>query len=420
MGTDIETIIDELIDVADKNDVADDNEFRYGNEQLVLQRDNVLIESSFHASLLETKIMALALSKLQLRGVGSDGRFIVKFSVTELRDFIGASDNTYFYKKLDGAAKGLLQNYFVIRDPQTNSFVASVIVTTAGYSNGIFAVEFNRSIRPYIFQLKGNYTKMSVKMLMSFDNGKKSNSSYRIYELLKEEKYRITKKNKCAYKQFSLAEFIVAVGLIDLSVKKVRDAFENGVDWDTIVFDIAKFSITWGDLNRRVLSPAKEEINRITDIICDYKPKRVGVGGRVRDILFRIEDNPNYQMGADDKDDMPDDALIIGVENLVKEPLSLNDKVTLLKTAGCDLERISNAYQLAKSQRGKINNLTAWMVTAIKDNWENNRPVAFYGNEGERPFDETLAIQKYQEEQKMAVDPEQDELSKEWERLTAK
>lgn len=414
-------IIDNII--KSKVNTGGDDYSYDGEHDVVLKRSNVLIESRYHASLLETKIMALGLSKLQLRGAGSEA---VSFSVTELRDFVGARDNSYFYGKLKNAAKGLVQNYFIIEDPKTNSFLASSIVINAAYSNGVFAMEFNKSVRPFIFQLKNNYTKMSMNILMSFDNNKKSNSAYRIYELLKEEKYKITKERPFVLKKFALAEFIAAIGLIDLSDSAVRNALERTKDWNTIVYDIAGFSMSWGDLERRVIRPAKEEINRITDIRCEYTSKGKGIGGRTAEIIFKIEDNPDYKPEKEVvTDNTPDEALIIALERLVKERLSMADKIALLEAAEGDLERIGRAYQLAKKQRGRIDNLVAWMVAALKGNWENNRPIVSYGNPGERPFEDTLALQEYIMEMEEAdvaeeQDPEQDLLLQEWEKLISK
>lgn len=363
-------------------------------DNTMLVRSNSMIRAPYSATLLTSKLLALGLIELQkeMKYKQKDSLW-VRFPVKRIADELNYKNAPYLYKKLKDISENIFNTWYYVEDVENKSFHSSVIVTDIEYIRGVFSMKFNESVKKHIASLTGDFTPMRKSILMAFDNNKKGNSAYRLYELLNTYTYRINKENPYVFLKFRYSELVILLGLIDLNDKTIKKAMEKNLDEDNIVYDIAKYNTTFYDFDRRVLKEAREEINRITDIKIDYKPERKGKGGKIVSIIFRIEKNDKFKKNIEKikkKKVIPEPSLdmIIALESIIDVSLSTPDKIKILKAAENDLDRVEKAYKLAKKQ-AYISNLTAWMTKALDEGWESNEPVQMVKGYS---YDETVSF----------------------------
>lgn len=167
----------------------------------------------------------------------------------------------------------------------------------------------------------------------------------------------------------------------------MEELLKDNPDYDKIVNKLAttnKFK-DWRDFKRQVLVPAVAEINKKTDIFCCFDPIRAGRGGKVVGIRFYIQRNvgQNEMIFGDiiNSDEEIMDKVIsteqMEISKLIPEVyaivggmnISQKDAITLIKVADKNIDKIKKAYNLALNQP-HIHNLIGWMITAIKDGYE--------------------------------------------------
>ena len=343
-----------------------------GNDTVVT-RSNEFISSKYKATLLESKLLVLSISRLQNRSYGNDQDLTVSFSAAELKALLNEEDSKSIYTKLKYSAKHLMQNFFVIQDRTRNNFKMSVIVRECEYKDGVFTVSFDKSIREHIFKLSNNYTPMKLSILLSFSKGR-SNSAYRIYEILRTHLYKIKSGQDHVTVRYDLYDFMVYTGQVDINDDKVQSAPEAGKNSEYIVNKIAgpdaKKNINWRDFRRRVLLPAVDEINAITDIHVDCTPVRGGAGAKVVAIDFEISRNPNYSMPIIESFKVDAD-MLIKFEDMIPERMSVRDETAIIKAAAGNFNRIEKIYEMALKQ-AEIKDLVAWMIAGLREGWDLN------------------------------------------------
>lgn len=343
----------------------------YGDD-VVVTRSNEFIRSKYKATLLESKLLILSISRLQNENYGANRDLKVSFSAAELKTLLNEEDSKSIYSKLRYSSRRLMQNFFVFQDREKNDFKMSVIVKDCEYKDGIFTVEFNKSIKEHIFKLTSNYTPMKLSILLGFSKGR-TNSAYRIYEILRTHLYKIKPDQTCTVVRYDVYDFMLSTGQIDINSDKVQDALASGKSAEYIVNNIVTAgknakNTEWRDFRRRVLEPAIEEINEITDIYVKYKTIRGGVGGKVKTIDFEIYRKKNYSSAAIE-DFKVDADMLMKFEDLIPVTMSTKDKTAIIKMAAGNFERIKNIYDMAASQ-AEVRDLVAWMITGLREEWD--------------------------------------------------
>lgn len=119
------------------------------------------------------------------------------------------------------------------------------------YEDGLIKCSFHPKLKPYLLQLKEQFTKYRLDNILKF----KSVYSIRMYELAKSWEAR---------------------GEFTISVEDLRKMF--GLE--------GKYKL-YGDLKRKVVERAIREINKLTDIELSYKEKKLG--RKVTDLVFTVK-----------------------------------------------------------------------------------------------------------------------------------
>ncbi len=128
------------------------------------------------------------------------------------------------------------------------------------YEDGLIKCSFHPKLKPYLLQLKEQFTKYRLENILKF----KSVYSIRMYELAKSWEAR---------------------GEFAISVEDLRKMF--GLE--------GKYKL-YADLKRKVIERSLKEINKLSDIELSYKEKKLG--RKVTDLVFTVK--PRHKEGEAD------------------------------------------------------------------------------------------------------------------------
>ena len=366
-------------------------------------KSNYLISAKYSSSLLENKIMAISLAKIQKKEYMEDknGRIVCSMSAGELRDLINANAGS-FYAQLEPVAMNMAARTIGFSDPDKNGGVFDYIsvIDRAKYENGMFTIFYNVDVKEYLSDFKANFTILELPTMLRFKNV----YSFRLYELLssrvyykkgipKEQRTRIFKID------FNLSELKLDMGVVNAELDDVRKELNNkkSPDYDRAVEKSPekKFS-TWYDFKRYVLDIAVKEINLKTDMKISYVPLKSGRGAKVRGVEF-IVDLTGRESGTPEKYLDQESAIsedekldvIVQAKMLLKD-FSTKDVRVICEKSGYDAERIRKAYQLLCRQ-SSVANAAGWMIACLQSGYEvkewnsfgnaENREVNFHQRE---------------------------------------
>jgi len=164
------------------------------NNPLAIQ-SNALIHARYEMTALQKKVLLLLISKIQPDDVDFKPYRI------RAKDFLEAADlkSTQIYSKLKLATEGLLSKVFYIKKP--TGVLQITILSSAEYfeGRGLMELCFDPKLKPYLLQLKEQFTIMPLKQVLSL----RSVYSIRIYEMLQQFKstgFFVTKVEDLKYK----------------------------------------------------------------------------------------------------------------------------------------------------------------------------------------------------------------------------
>lgn len=357
---------------------------------LVLRKSNSLISGKYKTSLLENKIMAIALTRIEI----IDNCPVATLYPGEIKKILGKENDTNIYRTLKRTAK-IMTGHNLIIESGKGDFRAFSMINNADYIDKKFTITFNKNLTPYVHNLKNNFTTMEVAVLMKFKKG----YSYRIYELLKKEIYRSNPdiNNGIVIKEYGLNELRCTIGLANTDEEGVKKAIADGKSWDYIyekVIQEKQFPV-WYDFKRKVLEPAREELAQTSDIRFNYEADRYGTGGKVRKIKFFIEkndpekyvyenvastarlireSNKEYQQFTVDdyvnvsESDSELDSYI-GMNGLTRDNI-----IEFIRIADGDEDKVVKAIKMANEQP-EIRNYVGWIISCIKKDYQEGIPV---------------------------------------------
>ena len=282
-------------------------------------------------------------------------------------------------------------------------------------------------MKPHIYNLKKDYTRMSLDVLCSF----KSLFTTRIYEILRTQYYRFEKEQteelivpKPPKKAYSLSELKFTLNVVDVNASKtVKRLVEQG-RFEEALEEIKDASFEdWRNFRRKVLEVAKKELeeSEYSEICFDYEPVKVGKGGKVTGVIFKVRKNPNCTHHSDlwriRGEEMPEiisdvleakrpeiqEGMILEVADIFgNEPVTIQDIKTIIIASEYDVDAIKKAVEMAKEQKF-IGNLVGWMRSCLEEKWyENENLPKFKGRTIEESQMTLDLYQEYLDEKKQA------------------
>ncbi len=385
-----------------------------------VNKSNQLISSFYKTSVLGNKLLAIAITKLDENGSAT-------LNPSELQYLFGR-DDTNIYKKIKKVTNVLMQSYVTIESKTGEGgsrtkpkMTAFNITPEIEYSDGTLHIQFGKRMMPYITNLTGDYTQLELATLVSFQK----NSTFRLYELLKKDAYKLKKfKKKYVSVRYELNELRLILGLIE-SKPYIRDALQRGASWsdldEIIKPEDMQYSSTY-DLKKKVIDPARQEMTEKSDITFEYNYEK-GAHGKILAVEFLITQNDlsenvkkdikarshrfrEISEGYGEREEDIDELDIIDESNTrfldeyqnVRDYLremglstrSLNSFTPeyfekLFDAAGGDMDLIYRQIDYAKEQK-RIRNFFKWLYAAVRDNYETNAASEVsmeYGSEEE-------------------------------------
>ncbi len=363
----------------------------HGNEplnSLSLRKSNDFISAKYKSTLLENQVMAIALTKIEVDAKDKDAPLQAKLYPGDLKKLV--SDPAHIYRDLKKLAKSITGHTMFLEDGKGN-FKAFSVVPNADYIDGVFIIKFNNELRDHVLGLTSSYTNLELAVMTDF----KRNTSFRLYEVLKKDAYKIPKNTSTADEprvqvEYNISELRFIIGLANSDDQMVKNAMANmgkDINWDDLYEKLDKKDKKyeeWRDFQRRILKPAQEELAEKSDIRFDYEGLREG--RKTKRILFTIYRNiPSNPEIIDERQriidentvpfrqlEMPYDTYpelydeLIGHNDLCKEDITL-----LLKKADYNPNKVREAVKMADeaSNNSFINNYMGWLIKCLEEGW---------------------------------------------------
>ncbi|MBP3663671.1 MAG: replication initiation protein [Tyzzerella sp.] len=380
----------------------------------MVSRSNVLIESKSSTSLFERKLLNIAIAKATI----VDGELIASVSTKDIKDYLHISGNS-IYTRLKEASKETLGHVVSIEDEGNENFIMFNVVNKCEYRDGVFTTRFTKEMKPHIYNLKKDYTRMSLDVLCSF----KSLFTTRIYEILRTQYYRFEKEQteeiivpKPPKKAYSLPELKFTLNVVDANASKtVKRLVEQG-KFEEALEEIKDASFDdWRNFRRKVLEVAKKELeeSEYSEICFDYEPVKVGKGGKVTGVIFKVRKNPNCTHHSDlwriRNEEMleiiPDvleakrpeiqEGMILEVADIFgNEQITIQDIKNLIIASEFDVDAIKKAFKMAKEQKF-IGNLVGWMRSCLEEKWYEKESLPKF--KGRTVEESQMTLDLYQE-----------------------
>ncbi|MFZ3577453.1 replication initiation protein [Virgibacillus sp. DJP39] len=212
----------------------------------VVTKSNILIEANYKLTIIEQKIILFIVSKIRK----DDEDFArYKLSVKDFYELLGYK-GTPKYSEMREITKKLMGKILEIKEGGKLTQVSWLSFVEYNKTSGSVSLSFDPNLKPYLLQLKREFTSYKLKNIMELKNS----YSIRIYEILK--KWQTVKQV-----EIPLEKLRKMVGVND----KYRE---------------------YHNFKKRVLIPSQKEVKNKTDISFEYE--EIKHGRKVIAILFLI------------------------------------------------------------------------------------------------------------------------------------
>ncbi|TSA40405.1 MAG: RepB family plasmid replication initiator protein [Methylococcaceae bacterium] len=314
------------------------------SSSLIVTQSNQLVEARYNLSLGEQRLLLTMISRIQ----PDDEDFKpYRISISELANFLGVARGSAYHecKKI---TKSLLGRVLEIQEP--GRLLQIGWVSSADYidGTGLVNLSFDPLLKPYLLQLKGNFTSCRIEMLLGF----KSQYTIRMYTLLKQYE-------KLKEREIELVQLREMLGLS----KNLYPEYKN--------------------FKQCILLPVKNEMAKKADLYFEFD--EIKHGRRVGAIRFSIltkkdvketAELPESSLPEPKPPPSPTNETPMSLQQLLalvpKQHRALKTVLTALesyeKKHGFDYVKRNILYsnaKAAKSYAGYLNN-------ALKDDWSHD------------------------------------------------
>lgn len=220
-------------------------------EFAVIKANTLVRKAHFNLTEQEQKIILYCISKIK----PTDTDFQeYKFDLKHLCKICGIELNGKNYKNFKDTIKKLSDKSFWFEAKNEEYLCRWIQDVTINKNETSVSITLGRKLKPYLLQLKENYTKYSLKYILSMN----SKYSIRIFELMQSYSY---------------------LNQIEISIEDLKAILQS-----------AEYPV-FSDFRRKVIEPAIKEINKYTYLNVSYKPIRQN--RKIHSLLFTIEKKEN-------------------------------------------------------------------------------------------------------------------------------
>lgn len=303
----------------------------------IIKKDNRIIEAKYKLSIYEQRLILAVLGMIKTEDTELE---YYKINIKEIAELHGLQNSKDLYAQIHNAGEQLL-----VKPLDISTGKRTIKVTWLNYINykegeGAIIVDFHKSLKPYLLQLKANFTQYQLAAVVNFKN----TYSIRFYEFLK------MRQNQGKGGQFFIRYPID-------SLKEILGVAPN------------EYSQT-KDLRVRVIEPALKEIDSQTDLaIVDVQ--YVKQGRSISEIVVYAEPKKQRAIPIPKQPETVENENHPVIDMLVELGFSFETaKAYKIKYGIKKIER-NIAYTIAKKQAGEVKNTPAYLSSAIEEDWGN-------------------------------------------------
>jgi plasmid replication initiation protein len=221
---------------------------------LIVYKDNYLVEASYKLTLIEQRLMLYCISKLNPKEPQQKQVISVESFIKQFPDI--KPNNAY--TQIKNAIDNLYERSIKVKDPAVTKKFRWIQSAEYRDYEGTATVEFSNAVMPYLCQLEKQFTNYQLRNISAF----KRVYSIRLYELLTQ--YRSLKSRM--------------IRVVDLRIAlQLEDKYKD-----------------YKELRKQVIDPSINEINAKSDLKVEYIPIRKGRS--IESLEFYIEVDTQIKM----------------------------------------------------------------------------------------------------------------------------
>ena len=310
----------------------------------IVAKSNDLIEAQYKLSLNEQRLIILLSSVIQ---PDDDDFHDYDLRVTEFAIMFDIQSVKNIHALVEEAAKSLVGKRLDLSRGKEKEYVAWLSHAKYIEGKGIINISFDKSLKPYLLQLKSHFTQYRLLYVVKF----KSSYSIRLYELLKASEY--LGNGGVFYREFTLVDMKKFFGV------------ESG-----------KYEI-FSHFKSRIIEPSVREINLYSDVFVS-SVEYIKEGRAVNKIKIIAEPKTNKVL--ENQPSNVEEALPEGVTALMGLGISEKTAQKWVKEHGKENVLKACRFVLAKQAACAVKNVPAYLAKALKDGYY----VAWIDEEGKK------------------------------------
>jgi plasmid replication initiation protein len=232
-------------------------------EYIVSKSNQIVQKSRYDFTLAEQRTIAYICSKIKPikaldRAKGTPFQLEYEFNILDYVRTCGLQDNGKLYEEVKATLKGLRDKSMWLTLPDgSETTVGWLAKATTNKRSGIAKIEIDEDLAPYLFDLKEKFLSYGLKNILNM----KSQYSIRLYELLKS--YYDMKVGQTDRREWQEKAY---------KPKKISWTVELDEFKKLLMVDTVKSYDRYPSLRQKVLEPAQNEINELTDINVYFEP----------------------------------------------------------------------------------------------------------------------------------------------------
>jgi len=238
------------------------------NQDLIV-KDNRLITSKYHLSLIQIKFISFLSSKIQR----DDKNFCIYiFKVNDILKVLDIQRTNY--KILRVSLRQLMTKYVVIEDNEDIIFETTFLNHfKIDKKADTIEVKLSSPLKPFLLELSNRFTKLSLSKILGFS----SQYTIRMYEIIES---RITIYEK--YQNHYLLEF-------EYKIEELKEIMVGDYDYKSEQIQIPKAYSKYNNFKRKVIDTAYAELKKKGEYYFEYEP--IKTGRKITNIKFTIHKN---------------------------------------------------------------------------------------------------------------------------------
>lgn len=305
----------------------------------IVKKDNRLIEANYRLTINCQRLLLAVLGSIR----ADDEEFqLYKINIKEIAELHGLKTNKDLYDQIQQSARALKNSEVEISIGKKKRFVNWLNYVEYEEGQGEVSICFNKQLKPYLLQLKANFTQYQLAAVVNF----KSAYSIRFYEFLKMRQNQ--GKGGQFFIRYPIDELKDILGITSEKYPKVKD------------------------LRIYVIEPALKEINLQTDLaIVDVQYLKQGRA--ISEVIIYAE--PKKQRAIPIPKQPENTPVEKEIHPVIEALMSFGFSFELAKSFKIKhgIKKIERniAYALAKKQAGEVKNMPAYLSKAIEGDWGN-------------------------------------------------